>query len=308
MKFRGFVCYLQLIMSIKKIYIYSGVIAMLFFVWMFTDSSEKEMDFPETVKIALREVGNQLLLSNQDSTSLVLPIVELEKFKYKLSFQNQLSFEPSSLVTVIKDVFKKAELPNYYRVEVVQCSDDEVAYSYKVKNLSEKDIIPCAGRILPDNCYTLEVKFTNTLISFYYKEVLLSILFLVLIVFLIDISLSKRKAVEHISPAETTQISGLTIGSFSFYPEQHKLVKKAIEIPLSKKECELLSIFVARPNQIIHRDELMKKVWEDNGVFVGRSLDTYISKLRKKLKEDSSIKVTNVHGVGYKLEIAKDLL
>jgi len=47
----------------------------------------------------------------------------------------------------------------------------------------------------------------------------------------------------------------------------------------------------------------MKKVWEDNGVFVGRSLDTYISKLRKKLKDDDSIKLTNVHGVGYKLEV-----
>jgi DNA-binding winged helix-turn-helix (wHTH) protein len=60
---------------------------------------------------------------------------------------------------------------------------------------------------------------------------------------------------------------------------------------------------VAHPNQIIKRDELTKKVWEDNGVFVGRSLDTYISKLRKILKDDDSIRITNVHGVGYKLEV-----
>ena len=50
-------------------------------------------------------------------------------------------------------------------------------------------------------------------------------------------------------------------------------------------------------------EDLTKKVWEDNGVFVGRSLDTYISKLRKKLQTDESIKLTNVHGVGYKLEL-----
>ena len=93
------------------------------------------------------------------------------------------------------------------------------------------------------------------------------------------------------------------IGSFYFYPEQNKLVKEEKEIALSKKECELLALFVAHPNQIIKRDELTKRVWEDNGVFVGRSLDTYISKLRKKLKSDTSIKLTNVHGVGYKLEI-----
>ena len=72
---------------------------------------------------------------------------------------------------------------------------------------------------------------------------------------------------------------------------------------LSKKECELLYIFSQKPNEIITRDELTKKVWEDHGVFVGRSLDTYISKLRKLIKEDPNLKITNIHGVGYSLEI-----
>lgn len=56
-------------------------------------------------------------------------------------------------------------------------------------------------------------------------------------------------------------------------------------------------------NTVVKRDELVKRVWEDQGVFVGRSLDTYISKLRKKLQEDDSIKITNIHGIGYKLEV-----
>ena len=64
-----------------------------------------------------------------------------------------------------------------------------------------------------------------------------------------------------------------------------------------------MAILAAQPNQVIKREELMKKVWEDNGVIVGRSLDTYISKLRKYLKDDDTIKLTNVHGVGYKLEV-----
>jgi DNA-binding response OmpR family regulator len=97
--------------------------------------------------------------------------------------------------------------------------------------------------------------------------------------------------------------SSTSLGSFRFYPTQHKLVIEAQEIPLSSKECELLTILSANANQIVTREELTKKVWEDNGVIVGRSLDTYISKLRKKLQEDASIKLTNVHGVGYKLEI-----
>ena len=287
-------------MKRTKIYIYCSLILLILFGCFFSDSNEKNEDFPETVKVALREVGNQLLLSNKDSISLVLPIIEVEKSKFRLSFQNQLSFEPSSLVASVKENFEKAELPKYYRVEVIQCSDDEVAYSFLVKNQSEKDIIPCAGRFLPNNCYIIEAEFTNNLVSFLSKQVLLILLLFVVLIFFLDFKFSTKKQVEQQIKIDVTHTK---IGIFQFYPEQNKLVKQATEINLSKKECELLAIFVENPNQIIKRDELTKRVWEDHGVFVGRSLDTYISKLRKKLKDDESIKLTNVHGVGYKLEI-----
>ena len=64
-----------------------------------------------------------------------------------------------------------------------------------------------------------------------------------------------------------------------------------------------MAILVGHSNKVVKRDELIKRVWEDKGVIVGRSLDTYISKLRKKLQEDDGIRIVNVHGVGYKLEI-----
>ena len=76
------------------------------------------------------------------------------------------------------------------------------------------------------------------------------------------------------------------------------------EIKLSSKECELLKIFCENKNNIVKRELLIKEVWENNGVVVGRSLDTFISKLRKKLEGDSSVNLINIHGVGYKLEIS----
>jgi DNA-binding winged helix-turn-helix (wHTH) protein len=262
-------------------------------------SEDKNDAFSESIKVSLRDVGHQLLLSNQDSTSLVLPIVEIDKYKYKLSFQKQLSFDPSRLVAIVDSSFQKAELPKYYLVEVVQCADKEIAYSYQMKAEIENTIIPCGGRFLPEGCYTIEVRFFNRTASFFKKNTLLYILIFCGLAFL-AFSFYKRKK----APAlENINNEYNTIGSFQFYPNQNKLVKEAIEISLSKKECELLEIFVANPNQIIKRDELEKRVWEDNGVFVGRSLDTYISKLRKKLKDDDSIKLTNVHGIGYKLEV-----
>mgnify|MGYP003635454976 FL=1 len=271
----------------------------IFCVWSFSDPISNNEPFSEKVKIALRQVGNQLLLSNKDSVSLILPVKELANNKYQISFEKQLSIEPNILVDVVKNAFEKAEFSENYIVEVLQCSDHEVAYSYQIKNESEKNIIPCSGRFLPENCYQIEVLFISRKADYFNRNTLLIIGFVFLFGFLF-FSFYKRKSIE-----KNVEIYSefIALGSFEFYPKENKLQKAATEINLSKKECELLEIFVANPNQIIKREELTKKVWEDNGVFVGRSLDTYISKLRKKLKDDASIQLINIHGVGYKLEI-----
>lgn len=284
----------------SKIYSYLILILILFLGWFFSTSNEKKEDFSEHIKVSLRTVGDQLLHSNKDSTTLVLPVLELTASKYRLSFEQELSFMPNDLVKIVKESFTKAKLPEHYRVSVVQKSDGEVAYSYEMSDNEENTIIPCSGRNLPRNQYAIEVLFMDTTVSNKTKQLLLILLLLSVGAFLLDWVYSKNK--RSLKPLKKDE-HYLDIGSFKFYPEQNKLVKAAQEIGLSKKECELLSIFIAKPNEIIKRDELIKKVWEDNGVFVGRSLDTFISKLRKKLKDDTSIKLTNIHGVGYKLEV-----
>ena len=198
---------------------------------------------------------------------------------------------------VVKNAFEKSDFSKNYFVEVLQCVSNDVVYSYQIKNESEKNIILCKYRVLPVDCYLVEIVFKQT------KTSVLNPFFLLLILIIFCFGFwffyfrkSENKMVE-------IEANFSAIGVFSFYPKQHKLMQKSKEINLSKKECELLEIFVANPNQIIKREELTKKVWEDHGVFVGRSLDTYISKLRKKLKDDASIQFINVHGVGYKLEI-----
>tara|TARA_R110001632_G_scaffold135220_6_gene250656 strand:- start:176 stop:1060 length:885 start_codon:yes stop_codon:yes gene_type:complete len=285
-----------------------GLLAIIFFIfWGCAEENAGTEDFSEVVKIAMRDVGNELLLSNQDGQSLVRPVIALEKNKFELSFERELSIEPGNLVAIVKSSFQKAELPQKYRVAVIQCSDEEVAYSYQVKMDTEKDIIPCSGRFLPTNCYTIQVHFIHRKSTFFGTQTPLYTAILVFIGLLFAFVYRKKKAEKKLLAAEeATASTYIALGSFHFYQDQNKLVKAAVEIGLSKKECELLAILVAHPNQVITRDELTKRIWEDNGVIVGRSLDTYISKLRKILKEDDSLKITNVHGVGYKLEILKD--
>ncbi|MEY8848987.1 winged helix-turn-helix domain-containing protein [Psychroserpens sp. XS_ASV72] len=286
-----------------QILIFSVLFSIVFLVWLLPKSDDTHEEFSETVKISLRDVGNTLLLTNRDSTSLILPVKEIEQSKYRLAFQNHLEFNPDELVNAIKNSFETTNLPNNYRVEVQQCETMDVSYSYEMNVDLESTLIPCLERKLPLDCYFITVRFIDASSvkqnqDWIYISLLVILLFLALWTFK-----SNQKLKNKNSEMDTPKSEGYHLGSFKFYPEQNILVKSATEINLSKKECEILEIFVANKNQVVKRDELTKKVWEDNGVIVGRSLDTYISKLRKKLKEDASIKLTNVHGIGYKLEI-----
>ncbi len=75
-------------------------------------------------------------------------------------------------------------------------------------------------------------------------------------------------------------------------------------INLTRTETRLLLIFALSPNETIARSRLQKEIWEDEGVIAGRSLDMFISKLRKKLGVDQNINIVVVRGKGYKLEIS----
>ncbi len=263
-------------------------------------STAKTSYFSETVKVTLRQVGHEILTLNKDMTSSVLPVKKIGKTTYEIAFSNAIEIEPDKLVSLIKTNFQKAKLPDDYIVQVFQCLDNEVAYSYLMKAKEKEGIIPCANRILGKSCYTIQIKFTG-IIDFKTDTTtnyLYGVIPLVLIIISVLIWFKKRNSSKNNLKNEEIKIS---IGNYSFLPDRNILIRNSAEMNLSKKECDLLLILVENKNQTVKREELTKKVWEDNGVVVSRSLDTYISKLRKKLVEDTNVKITNVHGVGYKL-------
>lgn len=75
------------------------------------------------------------------------------------------------------------------------------------------------------------------------------------------------------------------------------------KIQLTQKEADILNLFVTNPNTLLKRAFILKTIWEDDGYFVGRSLDVFISKLRKHFKDDASVQIVNIHGSGYKFEV-----
>ncbi|MBT1700863.1 winged helix-turn-helix domain-containing protein [Fulvivirgaceae bacterium PWU4] len=93
-----------------------------------------------------------------------------------------------------------------------------------------------------------------------------------------------------------------SLGKFLFDVEGQRLLLGSEVISLTDKECKVLELLHKSFGELIPRETLMQKVWLNEGVITGRSLDMFVSKLRKKLSSDPELRITNVHGKGYRLE------
>ena len=99
-----------------------------------------------------------------------------------------------------------------------------------------------------------------------------------------------------IKPFSTT----LKIGKYIFQPEELILTIKDNVRSLTGKEAELIKYFTENTNKTLSRNEILENVWGSNDYFLGRSLDVFISRLRKYFAEDPSIKIINQHGIGFR--------
>ena len=91
------------------------------------------------------------------------------------------------------------------------------------------------------------------------------------------------------------------LGSFTFDTQKQTLTRENNVIKLTTKECDLLSLLCVNIGEILQRDYALKTIWVDDNYFNARSMDVYITKLRKHLKADENIEIINIHGKGYKL-------
>jgi two-component system OmpR family response regulator len=92
-----------------------------------------------------------------------------------------------------------------------------------------------------------------------------------------------------------------TIGTYSFDYNKQKLSHGDEEIKLTTKENELMYLLCKNKNGVMERSYALKAIWGDDNYFNGRSMDVYIAKLRKHLKEDPSVEIINIHGRGFKM-------
>lgn len=268
------------------------------------------------VKVAMRMIGHELLLLSGDSTSRVLPVQKVDD-RYKIEFESEFEFVPGQLVELVNNIIAQTEIAPRYLVEVEECETKEVVYSYEIDLTNKSDIIPCGKRDQPLNCYTLfftilEPKntvagldensplfqgnnhFTNSTENEFDKNWLIIPIILLLGVILL-VWMKKKK--------QKTRPEIINIGAYQFDKLNMQLSFKNKTTELSSKESDLLLLLYTSVNTTLERESILKEVWGDDGDYVGRTMDVFISKLRKKLADDSNLKIINIRGVGYKFVV-----
>jgi DNA-binding winged helix-turn-helix (wHTH) protein len=264
----------------------------------FSMTGNDDYDFARR-EVLLRRIGHEILLQSGDSTSRVLPVKKIAENEYQISFENDLTFQPESLVNTTRRWFAKDPHASDYIVNVLNCGNSTVSYGYAISNNKKDEIVTCGGRKQPGACYMINVKFKRTGINTAKNRYLLGGLSLLAFVgFIFLRSVKPKRALPEVQDTGT-----FNLGSVLFDSESRKLVINGKTIDLTVTESRVLLIFALSPNETIERSRLQKEIWEDEGVIVGRSLDVFISKLRKKLEFDPNIKIVVVRGKGYKLEI-----
>lgn len=294
-----------------------AVALVLIISWTATREGESIPAFDKSKEmIIIRNIGHQVLLHVGDSTSRILPVQQTGDHEYILRFASPFMFVPDSLVKVIDRVVKSHHLPPTYLVEVITCTGNDVIFGYSINRDSTNNIVPCIGREQVKACYKIKVQFPaaagHSSSNYLLAGSLVAISLSLLVRFLYKRRSSATPAAAATSAPATVSATAtdtetpsnfIPLGRYRFHTTRQLLEFDQETISLTAKESKLLQVFAASPNEVIDRDRLLKEVWEDEGVITGRSLDMFVSKLRKRLQLDPGISIINVHGKGYKLSI-----
>jgi len=267
----------------------------------------------QQIEVSLRMIGHKVLLCFGDSTSRVLPI-EKEDGRYRIKFDTEFQFEPEELVSTITQVIEETKMDYSFIMVVQDCESDDIVYSYQMGDLTNPNITPCLTRPLPKACYDLVFTFLDdeqikkSFIANNPEAVIEDAseansmtypIMAILLIPIIGVFFFLRK--KRNQPIKDPNL--ISLGDYQFNKRKTELTHDQKIIELTSKEANLLILLYDAVNTTMEREVILKQVWGDEGDYVGRTLDVFISKLRKKLEADPKVKIVNIRGVGYKLVI-----
>lgn len=273
------------------------------FVWQVSDPPEKGGDLSaEKVNLALRRTADALLKEAGDSTSRI-PAVEQTGVNVWLLRLEQ-TFNYDRLPVLLQASFDVHGIKRDYDVAVLRCADGTLQLGYNFLDFSRNNSAVCGGRELPPDCYNLQVIFSAGQEASNDLPLMGWLFSSVLAITLYSLGRKWRGVPEKAQPGLQGETEGLHFGHSRLDVANQLLVCGDISHALTYREAKLLHLFVQRPNQVLERSFILDKVWADEGILVGRSVDMFVSRLRKMLRDDPSVQLAAVHGVGYRMEVA----
>ena len=282
-----------------------SLLALPLFAWFVLPFSKesKETSAPENINLALRRTGDLLLRTSGDNTSQIPPVEQVNPDVWRLKLDSEFCYEylPHLLQTSL-DLYN---IKQPYKVTVRRCENNLIDLGYHQLDFLMTKSVPCQGRDMSEGCHYITISFIKNEDhkSLWNVKIGVVLFFGIFLTFLIRYVRQKNK----LSDVNITDSNWLMFGNSRLNVTNQTLVCGNEHHTLTYRESKLLHLFVTNANQILERDFILKQVWEDEGVMVGRSVDVFVSRLRKKLMADPKVNISVVHGVGYRLETMKQM-
>jgi DNA-binding winged helix-turn-helix (wHTH) protein len=285
----------------------------------------------ERINLALRRTTHLLLKLAGDSTSKIVPVKQTDDNAYLVRLEYPFNYD--SLPTFLQSSFDFYDIKEKYDVAVRSCSYAELVLGYSSADFQQNQTVPCVGRTRPEGCLNFSVTFRDPSVfllndkkmvfSPYFWLCLGGLFTLVMGAMAyffypvfkqkqavsqgvsLDIPQDSSPSMPTHSVQKTVETHLIYVGKTVFDTRKQTLLIGQTEQKLTFQEAQLLQLFCEHKNDLLERDFILKTVWGDDGVLITRSVDVFVSRLRKLLKADESLKIVNVHNRGYRFETAE---
>ena len=261
--------------------------------------------FDEKVNLALRRTAHLLLREAGDSTSRIAPVQHPDAGTFFIRMES--AFDYDRLPALLQESFRLHDIHANYDVAVLDGAAGELQLGYNVQEIQAGTAVTCGGRAQGGGGYDLQVRFASPA-TMPNRSVGWWILAGGFLLGGFSYGLWQWAVRRNHLPAPQKTVAeespGLPFGGSSLDLTNQTLLAGAVRHQLTYREAKLLHLFVSHRQQLLERDFILQAVWNDEGIIVGRSVDVFVSRLRKMLRDDPAVRIATVHGVGYRLEVA----
>ncbi len=278
-------------------------IFLLQLLWFAFESSKKKQTFStEKVNLALRRTAHLLLKEAGDSTSLIPPVHQTNEHTWLLQLERSFAYE--KLPTLLQQSFEINQIQANYNVSILSCADGTLLLGYNFQDYAQNKDLTCGGRMNTTDCRNIQVTLLGAAENTPYLPWfcwLFAIFLAAILFYLSQKKVAKKSNEQTLKANETT--AWITLGQSRFAVANQTLICNNVTHSLTYREAKLLHLFVQNQNQVLECSFILENVWADEGILVGRSLDMFVSRLRKILRDDDAIQLVAVHGVGYRMDV-----